>query len=48
MDEILTLWEGRLSLKLYLPLKAPKFDIKTLRILLIQFWTFMASCDVHE
>jgi len=32
MDESLTLWKGRLSIKQYLPLKASKFGIKTFEL----------------
>jgi hypothetical protein len=32
VDESLTLWKGRLSLKIYLPLKSSKFVIKTFKM----------------
>ena len=32
VDESLTLWKGRLSIKTYLPLKTAKFDIKSYEI----------------
>ena len=32
VDESLTLWKGRLSIKTYLPLKAAKFGIKSYKI----------------
>jgi hypothetical protein len=32
VDESLTLWKGRLSLKIYLPIKSSKFGIKTFEL----------------
>jgi hypothetical protein len=32
VDESLTLWKGRLSFKIYLPLKSSKFGIKTFEL----------------
>jgi len=48
IDEHLTLWKGRLSIRQYLPLKASKFRIKTLELCESRtgyLWCFLVYTD---